>query len=428
LGVPSVVDALFQQFDPQRPLEAQETRLYVDWQSRVGNEDVKNSLVNAFVRSGDQNVWRLLSGHRGVGKTTELFRVGARLESGECGARYFVSMLRSEQWLDLHDIGAEDVAFQMIRQLVTDLVERGGMSFKAEEIRGWGTRVLEWFKQTEVQVGPDWLNLSFTLKDLPGHRDELRELLRGVLPSLFDNVNQRLLDPAREHLAEQGYDGGIVIIVDDLDKIRPHLLSERQGITNQEQLFLHEGRLLRSLRCDALYTIPIELAYSHAQNELVSTFGGSILNLPVIALHDRERGLQRDALDMLRAIYQRRVAEAGASEAAVFGDEHLLTRTLLSTGGHVRSLFIVMRELLTQVDELSITEPVLERVLSRLARNMRRGLEPGDKEVLATVAEHGEEVNDPAFFRLLRGGYILAYQDDATDWYQPHPWLGSVLP
>jgi hypothetical protein len=58
------------------------------------------------------------------------------------------------------------------------------------------------------QVGPDWLQLSFTLKDFPGKRDEFRDLLRGQLPSLFDQVNQRLLGPAREHLAEAGLNGG----------------------------------------------------------------------------------------------------------------------------------------------------------------------------------------------------------------------------
>lgn len=127
-----------------RPLAADERELYVDWQRQVGIEDVKETLVNAFVRGGDQNVWRLFSGHRGVGKTTELLRVSQRLTDGVRGSRFFVSMLRSEQWLDLDDIRAEDVAFQLIRQLVTDLVERGGMSFKSEEAKGWGGRIREW--------------------------------------------------------------------------------------------------------------------------------------------------------------------------------------------------------------------------------------------------------------------------------------------
>ncbi len=419
-------DALYQQFDPLRPLDADEKRLYVDWQRQVGIEDVKETLVNAFVRGGDQNVWRLFSGHRGVGKTTELLRVSRRLGEGVRGTSFFVSMLQSERWLDLDDIRAEDVAFQMIRQLVTDLVERGGMGFKAEEVKGWGRRIWEWAGQTGIQVGPDWLRLSFTLKDFPGKRDEFRDLLRGQLPSLFDTVNQQLLRPARERLAESGVAGGVVAIVDDLDKIPMRVLGDTQKTTNHEQLFLHEGRLLRSLHCDVLYTIPIELAYSQAQNELVNAFGGRILSLPVIALRDRRGEPQPPALRALRAIYDRRVEAAGASGLPVFTDEGLLEATLASTGGHVRSLCIAMRELLDQVDALPIETDVVDRVFLRLARDMRRGLEAGDREVLEAVAADGQGSDNPAFFRLLRNGYLLAYQDDASDWYGPHPWLKPV--
>jgi hypothetical protein len=425
-AVADVADALYQVFDPARPLAANETALYVDWQNEVGIEDVKNTLVNAFVRAGDQNVWRLFSGHRGVGKTTELLRVGQRLENGVRGTKFFVSMLRSERWLDLDDIRAEDVAFQIIRQLVTDLIDRGGMGFKAEAAKGWGRRVWDWVRESDIQVGPDWLSVSFTLKDFPGKRDEFRELLRGQLPSLFDTVNQELLDPAREHLAREGIAGGVVAIVDDLDKIPQRVLGDVQKTTNHEQLFLHQGRLLRSLRCDVLYTIPIELAYSNAQNELVNAFGGSILSLPVIALRDRDGHPQELAVEALRRIYQRRVDEANPWNVAVFSDEASLQEILDSTGGHVRSLCIAMREILTQVDGLPIDSQVVARAFQRLTRNMRRGLEPGDGAVLLDIARDCKGSPDPAFFRLLRNGYILAYQDDESDWYRPHPWLGSV--
>lgn len=421
-----IKQALYRQFDPMRPLAADETQLYVDWQDQLDLEDVKDSLVNAFVLGGDQNVWRLFTGHRGVGKTTELLRVSERLSRGVGDSRYFVSMLRSEQWLDLDDITAIDVAFQLIRQLVTDLVERGGMSFKAEEIRGWGRRIVDWVSQTGLEVGPDWMKLSFTLKDFPGQRDEFRELLRGQLPTLFDNVNQRLLTPAREHLAKAGYSGGIVAIVDDLDKIPQRALGDAQGTTNHQQLFLHDGKLLRSLHCDVLYTVPIELAYSNSQNELVNTFGGRVLSLPVLPLRNNDGVPQPRVLAALRSIYERRVQEAGAIESAVFAHDALLADMLGSTGGHVRSLCIAMREMLVADSDLPIDTDGMTRALSRLGRGMRRGLERGDQEVLRAVDADGQRCDDPAFFRLLRNGYLLAYEDDARDWYAPHPWLGPV--
>ncbi|HET7476745.1 MAG TPA: hypothetical protein VFJ97_12090 [Dermatophilaceae bacterium] len=422
-----VTDRLYRAFDPMHPLGAHEKNLYVDWQREVGIEDVKSTLVNAFVRGGDQNVWRLFSGHSGVGKTTELLRVGERLGEGVRGRRFFVSTLRGEQWLDLDDIRAEDVAFQLIRQLATDLVNRGGMSFKAEEVRGWGSRIVEWLGKAELSVGADWLGLSFTLKDFPGQRDEFRDLLRGQLPSLFDNVNEKLLRPAREHLARQGYSGGIVAIVDDLDKIPVRVIREGAALTNHEQLFVHEGRLLRSLRCDVLYTIPIELAYSKAQNELTNQFGARVLNLPVIALRDQDGQPQPAGLKVLRKIYDLRVAAATTREP-VFAEPRLVDEALASTGGHVRSLFVLMRELLDQVDQLPISAEVLTRVLRRLRRDMHRGLTPHERALLDQVAGDGREVDDEGFFGLLRSGYLLAYLDDGTDWYAPHPWLGTLDP
>jgi hypothetical protein len=424
--VADVADALYQVFDPARPLEPEETWLYVDWQTNVGIEDVKNTLVNSFVRAGDQNVWRLFSGHRGVGKTTELLRVARRLEEGVRGKKFFVSMLSSERWLDLNDIQAEDVAFQIIRQLVNDLVQRGEMGFKAEAARGWGRRIWEWAKESDVQVGPDWLSLSFTLKDFPGKRDEFRELLQGQLPSLFDRVNQDLLAPARQRLEERGMTGGIVAIVDDLDKIPQRVLADANATTNHEQLFLHQGRLLRSLQCDVLYTIPIELAYSKAQKELLDAFGGRILSLPVIALCDRKGQPEERGMAVLRDMYQRRVTRENPSAVPVFADDEDLDVVLRSTGGHVRSLCIAMRELINQVDALPIGRDVVVRTLRRLSRDMRKSLLPDDFAVLAAVAQDGRESPNPAFFGLLRNGYLLAYQDDESDWYRPHPWLGPI--
>ena len=85
-----------------------------------------------------------------------------------------------------------------------------------------------------------------------------------------------------------------------------------------------------------LYTLPIELAYSNAQNELVNTFGGRILSLPVIALRDRHGVEQPEGVEALRSIYRRRVSEANATGEAIFADEALLDELLISTGGHVR--------------------------------------------------------------------------------------------
>ena len=122
------------QFDPLRPLEAGETDLYVDWQDQLDiADDVKVRLTNSIARSPGP-VTRLFTGHRGAGKTTELNRVRQRLEDGSGGHRVFVSMLFAERWVHLDDVQPEDLVFQIVRQLVTDL-KRVGFTFAETSFR-----------------------------------------------------------------------------------------------------------------------------------------------------------------------------------------------------------------------------------------------------------------------------------------------------
>src|SRR2546425_1103113 len=56
--------ALYQQFDPTHPLEADEEALYVDWQKKLGLDDVKIRLAESIALSGSLPVCRLFTGHR----------------------------------------------------------------------------------------------------------------------------------------------------------------------------------------------------------------------------------------------------------------------------------------------------------------------------------------------------------------------------
>ena len=78
--------------------------LYVDWQKKLdpGAVDVRARLVRSFLRnaSAEHPITRLLTGHRGSGKTTELNRVAKQLGEGDGAKRVFVSTLFAQQWLD----------------------------------------------------------------------------------------------------------------------------------------------------------------------------------------------------------------------------------------------------------------------------------------------------------------------------------------
>jgi Cdc6-like AAA superfamily ATPase len=237
------VGRLYRELDPLRPLAADEDALYVDWHGDFdpGGASVRVRLVRTFVRgaSPERPIARLLTGHKGSGKTTELNRVASALQSGAGGKKVFVSTLFAQPWLDIEDVQAEDVVLQIVRQLVADLHDQG-MDFAAHQLRSFLQDLWEELGLHNLP-NPDPLQFSFALKDFPAERQEFRELLRRQLPAMYDLVNKKILPEARRQLAQQGYQD-VLLIIDDLDKIPQKVL--RGDLTNHENLFLDQSSTL----------------------------------------------------------------------------------------------------------------------------------------------------------------------------------------
>jgi hypothetical protein len=434
------IAALYRELDPLRPLEGDEDALYVDWQRELdpGGADVKSRLARAFVRNAapERPIVRLLTGHKGSGKTTELNRVARRLSRGIDGKRVFVSTLFAQQWLDVDDIQPEDLVLQVVRQLVADLrradVDVGEQRFTSF-LRSVRERVGAVRLET-VEVGADPLAFSFALKDFPTARGEFRDVLRGQLPTVFDLVNTELLPAARRQLKQRwGYED-VVLVVDDLDKIPQKVLGD-QRVTNHENLFLDNAATLRAIKCSMLVTIPIELAYSPAQGRLRDEYGSQIDTVPLVSIVDREGDAVRDGEDALIEMLGRRARTAFGDEGLtpaqsageIFASDELLRRVVRMSGGHVRSLLVLLTEMLDWVDDLPIQPDTVDRYAPRAARNLAKGLFGEDKEMLKLVDRTKQAVEDVRFFNLLRNHYVFAYEAGTEEyWYGLNPLLREI--
>lgn len=176
----AAIDLLSDQFDPLAPLHAndKDSALYVDWQATLDPDNVKVLLTNAFARRRATTKWRLLTGHRGVGKTTELYRVQRALRD----RRIFTVFLDVDDWLDVDDVEPEDVALQMMRQIV---VELNGVGI-GQTGKRFTENAKQWRQAIPKEVG--FLGFSLARKELPGddERREFRSVLRGLLPTTID--------------------------------------------------------------------------------------------------------------------------------------------------------------------------------------------------------------------------------------------------
>jgi hypothetical protein len=423
---------LYRQFDPLRPLEADEADLYVDWQKQIGPEDIKKRLVNSIAFSAGIPVTRLFTGHRGVGKTTELKRVKRILESGQARRKIFVSLLEAEESLDLQDVSAPDVVFHMARQLVWDL-RAAGFDF------GW-TKLTQFFKEfgellrsevelKNVEVGADPIRFGVVLKDVPRARPALRRLLEERLPNIYDLVNEEILRPAREYLQKNGGFDDILLAVDQLDRIPQKIVNDR-GLTNHENLFLDNAGILRALACDVLYTLPIELAYSLRRVNLQTTYGTDILALPVIPVRQRGGEPSEQGLGVLRQIVGARTAKAGLRPDEVFAEPELLDRFCLLSGGHFRTLFVLLRAALERCDQLPITGDLAELAVRRAANDLSLPLRAREWQALEQIHRTKAPLEKPEdaglWYDLLRGLYVFTYEDGAGLWYDWNPLLGEV--
>lgn len=440
------IKALYRALDPLRPLEAgdDDDALYVDWQRKLddGNTptDAKSSLVRAFIRqaSPEYPITRLMTGHTGSGKTTELNRVRRTLEQGFEGRRIFVSKLVAEDYLDLHDLQPEDLVLQIVRQLASDLAQNG-MDLGEKRLRQllapiWSTVRNMRLEKAEVNLRP--MKFSFSQADYPTERDEFRKLLRGQLPNVLDFVNTELMPAAREYLgsARGGRYHDVLLMVDGLDKI-PRQVLTASTVTNHESFYIDNSGRLRAINCSLLLTVPIELAYSSSEGRLSDIYGAPIDALPLISIADRQGSPDEDAENALIEILGRRAHAAfGASgesfaecAARIFANDTLLLRLVRLSGGHVRSLLRNVTELLNRVDALPISVGTVERYVPQSARRFARPLTPTDRKLLIEIDASGTRPEDPLFWNLIRNLYVFAYESpDQDTWYGLNPLLKEI--
>jgi hypothetical protein len=417
---------LYSGFDPTQPVPLELAGVYYDWQPMLSGDNVKTRLANSIGLAAGVPQVRFLTGHRGVGKTTELYRVKATLERGDTGRKVFVSYLEAERWLDLADVDARDVVFQMARQLVADLAERG-MGFALDRWKAFLGDIADRL-DPKLSLGGDAVSLEVALKDSATARSELRRVLDPRLPTLYDLLND-ILTKAKAWLAEAEHGGyhDVAVIVDQLDRIPLKFLDEKQAVSNHVQLFVHGAGALRALRCDVLYVLPIELAYSTWRNHLRLNYSAEIVTWPVVPVINRDGSSNEGGMAAMLEILDRRLSAAGASRGELLAEPSLAATLNRLSGGHMRQLFLLVRSALDR-GVLPLTAAILNNAVRRQAIDIQLGLTSHHRGILDAVGRTKQmpEGDEDLFFTLLRDMFIFAYEDEAGTWYDRNPLLDAL--
>lgn len=427
----SLAKQVYAAFDPA-PLKPGQQDLYVDLEAVRGTGQVVRHLERK-IRFADAPTCQVLTGHRGSGKSTELWRLRHALQEFTDGQRYFVVQVQADEHMDRNDVDFAEVLIAIVRQLAQDLRDRAEIDLKPGYFKDRFARLkhvlgadIE-FDKLDLPLG--LATLSATIKNSPEARREVRKLLDPDTNNWLRAANDVIGD-AKRLLQAKGY-LDLVVIVDDMDKMitRSH---DSAGCTTTEYLFVHRAAQITAFECHVVYTMPLELAYSHHEPTIRSQYGGAVPVIPMAKIATRPPDSQDyvPGIDSFRRIIAARLKEIGAAPDQVFADPQIETELIRLSGGQPTELMSLVREAII-ANGLPIRADAVDRARIEAMRSYRRQLRPVDWLVLNEARATGNvtrtDENEPSFRQLLESRALLLYRND-DEWYGLHPAVAQLAP
>ena len=428
----SLIANLYNAFEPLHPLPAGDPA-YVDCQEVRGDWDVLEDLGQKIILS-PQPTCRLYTGHRGVGKSTELLRLQDYLHSKGYFIVYFAA--------DKADIEPEDTEYSDILLACTRHV--------LESLKDYAnpSPLLNWLKsrwlslkdlaltelsfeglKVEGQIS-QFAKLTANLRAVPNLRQEIRKQVDAHTVSLVEALNE-FIEEAQKKLPS-GF-SQLVIMADNLDRIVP--IIQENGRNNHDEIFLDRSEQLKALKCHVIYTVPISMVYSRRCTLLEDSYGKPQV-LPMIMVRNPKNGIYAPGIAKMKEVIAKRVATVDVNlskflETKVFDSGEILERVCLMSGGHVRNLMSLMQTTIERTAKLPIPARAVQRAITEARDTYRNTVEEEQWITLAKVSHFKRIPNDDQHRELLLNRCLLEYRYLDTEgeikrWYDVHPLIKGI--
>ncbi|NES86390.1 MAG: ATP-binding protein, partial [Moorea sp. SIO2B7] len=255
-----LITKVYNAFNPFEPLQPGD-RAYVNCSKVRGNENIFREIGRKIERS-DISTCQLYTGHRGVGKSTELLRLKADLETKGFFVIYFAA---TEGDIDEQDTEYADILLACTRHILEELKNYA----KPQPLLNWlqsRWTALQDLALSEVKfdrLGVEeqiavFTKLTATLRRIPKSRDTIRKQINLYSISLIEALNEFIGEASIKLSASQKK---LVVIADNLDRIVPVARGDKRN--SHDEIFIDYNSQLKSLDCHVVYTVPISLVYSN---------------------------------------------------------------------------------------------------------------------------------------------------------------------
>lgn len=442
------ITEFYKNCSPTRTLDLsrfEDQNYYIDF-STVRGGDVIQALKRSIAIQPTNPSCGVFSGHRGCGKSTELLRLKAQLQ--EDG--FYVVYVNAEDELSLEDIDVTDVLLAITHRVSEDLRSNQiqldppkalwdlfwdlitSLDLSAElKIPGLGKgQIGEGKSSLEFSFLPGVIgSITAKSKSSDKSRDLVRQHLEPRTSKILKGINEEVLKPAINVLAQQGKQG-LVVIVDNLDRISARTKGDKP---QTEYLFIDRAEQMRGLDCHLIYTAPLPLLYSSSVAQLIHNLLGdrSFKMLPLVPVRSRDGKIHIEGINLLkRMVLVRAFPELKDTPEklfehipTVFDSPETLERLCYISGGHVRNLQGLVSDCLDKIDTLPISHAILESVIQERRDILLRGIEGDEMWSMILDAAAKQSVAGPERAQTLLANFYLFKYWDQSDWYGINPLL-----
>jgi hypothetical protein len=284
-----------------------------------------------------------ISGFRGCGKTTELFRLRKQLQDDG----YFVAYANALDYLlptepvDISDfliVLAGSFSDSLEKQLNFDPVKEG-----------WWTRIVHYLKKTKVELeGIDakvgakvhtveaGLNFKAALRTESSFRQKLREKMAPRLGELKEEVENFFAAAIKMVKQKKKTEKNVVFIFDQLEQLRDIVGDTAPVAESMTALIANHQPDLQVPFVHCVYTVPPWIKF-----KLQNFMSGLFYNVKLWN-NDPKRTTNPAGLNIMRSIVQRRFTKEGIrryfGDRKADGSSPLADKLIQASGGHFRCL------------------------------------------------------------------------------------------
>ncbi|MBF0464227.1 MAG: hypothetical protein HQK88_05405 [Nitrospirae bacterium] len=401
------------------PLEGETFKLFYTDTDEARGQNSAQKLSNYLRANYDDPQKILFMGHRGCGKSTELWRVSKELEG-----QFEIIRFSIKDETDINDLNHMNVLFIILSKLVDTVPEelKDNQPILDNLISYWkDTKIKEIidFEKAEAQAGGQ-ANIGFLkyiklsvggiLKTGKESKETVRKHIEPRLSEMINSAND-LIRILKQKLRKDNKEP--LIIIEDLDKL---------SIGIAEDLFLNHKEILTALDIHIIYTFPIFLYYSEKIDAIRDAFSYSEI-LSMIKVKNKNGKPNETGVIVFKQLIERRV------DSFLF-NTNVMEFLIEKSGGSLRHLFeMIIRAALAAMGknlkaiDMASAKSAYNELKSTLERSIAEEHIPSLIEI--NKSSDKKPLRNRFLLELLNAAAVIEYNGER--WCDLHPAIVDML-